>query len=137
MDIAVQIAIVIVCLAVSVLCVYIMVAIQRSRETLERVERSLESVDKALVELNERLAPVLEDTRIISAKLRTLAENVSENWTSLKTAAQIAESVMRDIQSFEKNILHSLNNPISIISTYGVAAVKGIRAFIATMRNDP
>jgi len=134
-DIVVDIAVIIVCLSVAFLSIYIVTAIRRSRETLERLETSLESVDKALVELNDRLAPVLEDARVIAAKLRVIAGNVSDEIGVIKIAAQTAGDIMHDIQTIEKKIMRTLDNPLAIISTYGIAVFKGLRAFIAMLRD--
>jgi uncharacterized protein YoxC len=114
-------------LCVSALCVYLIVVLARVKETLGHVERDVN-------DLAARAMPILENTEYITARLKSVAENVDDQVLTVRESIASIREIADNVVALERKIQERIEGPVLDGVSYLSAIVTGIRTFIQRVR---
>lgn len=124
MTILVSIAASIALLAVAAACIYSVLLMKDARKLLSRVEGSVGDTIGNLV-------PLLENTSVITGKIRTLIEDTGGEMTKLKGAVDSLVNAVEDLANLGRRIKTRIEPPAMDAAGYVAALSKGLKAFMA------
>ena len=114
-------------LCVSALCVYLIVV-------LVRVNRALGQVEKDLKDLAARALPILENTEYITARLKSVAENVDEQVLTVRESIASIKEIADNVVALERKVQDRIEGPVLDGVSFLSAVVTGVRTFIQRVR---
>ncbi len=114
-------------LCVSALCVYLIVVLARVKETLGHVERDVN-------DLAAHALPILENTEYITARLKSVAENVDDQVLTVRESIASIREIADNVVALERKIQERIEGPVLDGVSYLSAIVTGIRTFIQRVR---
>jgi uncharacterized protein YoxC len=114
-------------LCVSALCVYLIVVLARVKETIGHVEKNLQ-------ELTAHAMPVLENTEYITARLKSVAENLDDQMLTVRESIASIREIADNVVALERKIQERIEGPVLDGVSYLSAIVTGIRTFIQRVR---
>jgi len=114
-------------LSVSALCVYLIVV-------LVRVNRVLGQAEKDLKDLATRALPILENTEYITARLKSVAENVDEQVLTVRESIASIKEIADNIVALERKVQERIEGPVLDGVSFLSAVVTGVRTFIQRVR---
>jgi uncharacterized protein YoxC len=114
-------------LCLSALCIYMIVVLLRVREILSNLERDIK-------EMTVRAVPILENMEFITAKVKTISENIDDQVNSVRESIVSMRQVAMNVVDLERKMQERIEGPI----LEGVAVVsaifKGVRTFVERVR---
>ncbi|MBP1647054.1 MAG: hypothetical protein H6Q30_499 [Bacteroidetes bacterium] len=114
-------------LCVSALCVYLIVVLARLKETLGHVEKEVK-------DLAAHALPILENTEYITARLKSVAENVDDQVLTVRESIASIREIADNVVALERKIQERIEGPVLDGVSYLSAIVTGIRTFIQRVR---
>lgn len=114
-------------LCVSALCVYLIVVLARLKETLGHVEKDVK-------DLAAHALPILENTEYITARLKSVAENVDDQMLTVRESIASIREIADNVVALERKIQERIEGPVLDGVSYLSAIVTGIRTFIQRVR---
>ena len=114
-------------LCVSALCVYLIVVLARLKETLGHVEKEVK-------DLAAHTLPILENTEYITARLKSVAENVDDQVLTVRESIASIREIADNVVALERKIQERIEGPVLDGVSYLSAIVTGIRTFIQRVR---
>ena len=114
-------------LCVSALCIYLIVVLVRVKETLGNVEKDVK-------DLATRTVPILENTEYITARLKSVAENLDDQMLTVRESIASIREIADNVVALERKIQERIEGPVLDGVSYLSAIVTGIRTFIQRVR---
>jgi uncharacterized protein YoxC len=112
---------------VSVLSVYLIV-------TLSKLNLLLGNIERDFRQLTSKALPVFENLEAITAKARSIAENINEEIYFIRESSESLRMMVDDIVDFERRIKAAVEEPIvDAIATFSGFA-RGLRTFLQFFR---
>lgn len=114
-------------LCVSALCVYLIVVLARVKETVGHVEKDVK-------DLAAHALPILENTEYITARLKSVAENMDDQMLTVRESIASIREIADNVVALERKIQERIEGPVLDGVSYLSAIVTGIRTFIQRVR---
>ncbi len=115
-------------LAIAAASIYSIILMKDAKSVLNQMESSVKQI-------SENSRPLLENSGVITGKIRTIAESVDGEVASLKTAVDSLVGAVEELVDFEKKVKSRIEDPIMDTAGYLAAITKGIRAFLRVLRS--
>ncbi|HEY9166755.1 MAG TPA: DUF948 domain-containing protein [Candidatus Kryptonia bacterium] len=115
-------------LAVAGASVYAIVMMKDARQVLNQLEVSLR-------EISEKSGPLLENSGVITGKIRTIAESVDGEVTNVKGALDSVVDAVEDLVELERNVKSKIEDPIMDTAGYFAALARGVRVFLRVLKS--
>jgi uncharacterized protein YoxC len=113
---------------VSVLSVYLIVTLSKLNVLLGNIERDFR-------QLTSKALPVFENLEAITAKARSIAENINEEIYFIRESSESLRMMVDDIVDFERRVKAAVEEPIvDAIATFSGFA-RGLRTFLQFFRS--
>jgi uncharacterized protein YoxC len=114
-------------LCLSALCIYLIVVLLRVREILSNLERDIK-------EMTTRAVPILENMEFITAKVKTISENVDDQVNSVRESIVSMRQVAMNVVDLERKMQDRIEGPILEGVAFVSAIFKGVRTFVERVR---
>ena len=114
-------------LCLSALCVYLIVVLLRVRDILG-------SVEKDLKDMTSRALPVLENLEFITARVRSISENIEDQVMIVRESIASVKQVADNVVELERKVQDRIEGPILDTVAVAAAVFKGFRTFIDRVR---
>ncbi len=115
-------------LAIAAASIYSMVLMKDAKNVLNQVETSLR-------EISETSRPVLENTGVITGKIRTIAESVDGEVTNVRDAVDSLVGAVEELVDLEQRVKSKIEEPVMDTAGYLAALTKGIRTFLRVLKS--
>ncbi len=115
-------------LCVSALCVYLIVVLARVKEALGNVEKDVK-------DLAAHAVPILENTEYITARLKSVAENVDDQMLTVRESIASIREIADNVVALERKIQERIEGPVLEGVSYLSAIITGIRTFVQRVRS--
>ena len=115
-------------LAIAAASVYSIILMKDAKKVLNQMEISAR-------EISETSRPVLENTGVITGKIREIAENVDGEFLSVKGAVDSLVGAVEDIVDLERKVRSKVEDPIMDTAGYLAAITKGVRTFLRVLKS--
>ncbi len=115
-------------LAIAAASVYSIILMKDAKKVLNQMEISAR-------EISETSRPVLENTGVITGKIREIAENVDGEFLSVKGAVDSLVGAVEDIVDLERKVRSKVEDPIMDTAGYLAALTKGVRTFLRVLKS--
>ena len=115
-------------LAVSVACIYSIVLMKDAKQVLNQIEISMK-------EISEKSGPLLENSGVITGKIREIAESVDGEFINVKGAVDSLVGAVDDLVEFEQKVKAKIEDPILNTAGYVAGIAKGIQAFLRVLKS--
>ncbi|MBS4027813.1 MAG: hypothetical protein KGZ58_04160 [Ignavibacteriales bacterium] len=97
--------------------------------------KTLQHLDQKVSELHEKTVPVLENLSVITAKIRTVAENFDAQLDIVRDSLFTLRQTVDEIVDFKRRVQDRLEEPVMESVTFASAIVRGIRTFFDRLRS--
>jgi uncharacterized protein YoxC len=124
----VYIAVSIALLAVSAACIYSILLMKDAKQVLNQIENSIK-------EISDKSGPLLENSGVITGKIREIAENVNGEVSSVKGAVDSIVKAVDDLVEFEQKVKSKIEDPILNTAGYVAGIARGIKAFLRVLKS--
>jgi uncharacterized protein YoxC len=114
-------------LCLSALCIYMIVVLLRVREILSNLERDIK-------EMTVRAVPILENMEFITAKVKTISENIDDQVNSVRESIVSMRQVAMNVVDLERKMQERIEGPILEGVAVVSAVFKGVRTFVERVR---
>jgi uncharacterized protein YoxC len=114
-------------LCLSALCIYLIVVLLRVREILSNLERDIK-------EMTTRAVPILENMEFITAKVKTISENIDDQVNSVRESIVSMRQVAMNVVDLERKMQDRIEGPILEGVAFVSAIFKGVRTFVERVR---
>lgn len=111
-------------LAIAAASLYCIILMKHARSFLTGIEGSV-------TETLENLLPLIENSGVITGKIRSLIEETDDEMSKLKGAADSLARAVKDLADLGKRIRTRVEGPAMNASGYLAASLKGLKAFMA------
>ncbi len=128
MDLLLQVVQLIALLCVSALCIYLILVLLRVRSLLTRAEKDLQ-------ELVTRAMPIMDNAEYISARFRSVAENVDDQIMTVRDSIASIKQIAENVVEMEKRVQERIEGPVLDGVSFVAAVLKGARTFVDRMRS--
>lgn len=115
-------------LAIAAASVYSIVLMRDAKRVLNQLEVSVR-------EVSEVSRPVLENSGVITGKIRTIAENVDGEVGNVKGAVDSLVGAVEEIVELEQRVKSRIEDPILDSAGYFAAVTKGIKTFLRVLKS--
>ncbi len=115
-------------LAVAVASIYSIVLMKDARGVLNQLESSVK-------EISDNSRPLLENSGVISGKVREIAESVDGEVISVKGAVDSLVAAVDEIVDLEIRVKSKIVGPVMDTAGYIAAVTKGIRTFLRVLKS--
>ncbi len=115
-------------LAIAAASVYSIILMKDAKKVLNQMEISVR-------EISENSRPVLENSGVITGKIREIAENVDGEFLSVKGAVDSFVGAVEDIVDLERKVRSKVEDPIMDTAGYLAAITKGVRTFLRVLKS--
>jgi len=101
---------------------------------MKDAKQVLNQLDISLKEISDKAGPLLENSGVITGKIREIAESVDGEVTNVKGAVDSLVGAIDDLVEFERKVKSRIEDPI--LDTAGVVAgiTKGVQAFLRVIK---
>ncbi len=114
-------------LCLSALCIYMIVVLLRVREILSNLERDIK-------EMTTRAVPILENMEFITARVKTITENIDDQVNSVRESIVSMRQVAMNVVDLERKMQERIEGPILEGVAFVSAIFKGVRTFVERVR---
>ncbi len=115
-------------LAIAAASVYSIMLMKDAKKVLNQLEISVR-------EISETSRPVLENSGVITGKIREIAENVDGEVLSVKGAVDSLIGAVEDVVDFERRVRSKVEDPIMDTAGYLAAITKGVKTFLRVLKS--
>ncbi len=113
--------------AVAAVCVFLIVVLVRVKEVLTNIERDIKGV-------TERTMPVLENIDYISARLKSITDNIDDQVLMVRESVGSIREIADNVVALERKVQAQIEGPILDTVAFIAAIVKGFRTFTQRLR---
>lgn len=114
-------------LAIAAASIYSIILMKDAKHVLNQLETSVR-------EISEKSAPLLENSGVITGKIRAIAENVEGEVTNVKGALDSIVGAVEDLVDLERKVKSKIEGPIMDTACYVAAITKGIKTFLRVLK---
>jgi uncharacterized protein YoxC len=114
-------------LCVSALCIYLIVVFARLKEAVGRMEKDVK-------ELAVHALPILENSEYITARLKSIAENVDDQVLTVRESIASIKEIADNVVALERKIQDRIEGPVLDGVSFLSAIVTGVRTFAQRVR---
>lgn len=114
-------------LCLSALCVYLIVVLLRVRDILVDVEKDLK-------EMTARALPVLENVEFITARVKSITENIDDQILIVRESIASVKQVADNVVDLERKVQERIEGPILETVAFVAAVFRGVRTFMDRVR---
>lgn len=115
-------------LAVAAASIYSIVLMKDAKHVLNQLESSVR-------EISEKSGPLLENTGVITGKIREIAESVDGEVTNVKVALDSLVDAVQSIVDLERKIKSKIEDPVLDAAGFVAGIAKGIKAFLRVLKS--
>lgn len=115
-------------LAIAAASIYSIILMKDAKQMLNQLESSVRDI-------SEKSAPLLENSTVITGKIRTIAESVDGEVTNVKGALDSLVDAVDDLVELERKVKMKIEDPIMDTAGYVAAITKGIKAFLRVLKS--
>ncbi len=115
-------------LAIAAASIYSIILMRDAKHVLNQLETSVR-------EISEKSAPLLENSGVITGKIRAIADNVDGEVVSVKGALDSIVKAVDDLVGLERRLKSKIEYPIMDIASYVAATTKGIKTFLRVLKS--
>ena len=115
-------------LAIAAASIYSMILMKDAKSVLNQLEASVKDI-------SEKSGPLLENSGVITGKLRAIVESVDGEFSSVKGAVDSVVDAVEDLVELERKLKIKIEEPIMDTAGYFAAVAKGIRAFLRVFKS--
>jgi uncharacterized protein YoxC len=115
-------------LAIAAASVYSIMLMKDAKKVLNQLEISVR-------EISETSRPVLENSGVITGKIREIAENVDGEVLNVKGAVDSLIGAVEDVVDFERRVRSKVEDPIMDTAGYLAAITKGVKTFLRVLKS--
>ena len=115
-------------LAVAAASIYSIVLMKDAKHVLNQLESSVR-------EISEKSGPLLENTGVITGKIREIAESVDGEVTNVKVALDSLVDAVQSIVDLEQKVKSKIEDPILDAAGFVAGITKGIKAFLRVLKS--
>ncbi len=115
-------------LAIAAASIYSIILMRDAKKVLNQMETSVR-------EISETSRPLLENTGVITGKIRTIAESVDGEVTNVKGAVDSLVGAVEELVDLERRVKSRIEDPIMDAAGYLAAVTKGIRTFLRVLKS--
>lgn len=117
------IAQILVLLSLSALAIYLVVVLSKVKDMLNTVEINIK-------EVSARAIPVLENMEALTAKLRSITDNIDDQMALIRTSLQTLRDVTENISRFERKVQDHIEGPVMEVATAVGGFIRGVAGFL-------
>jgi uncharacterized protein YoxC len=114
-------------LAFAAASIYMIILMRDARQVLNQIESSVK-------EVSEKSGPLLENSGVITGKIREIAESIDGEVLSVKGAVDSLVGAIDDLVELEQNVKSRIEDPILNAAGYVAGITKGIKAFLRVLK---
>jgi len=107
--------------------IYMIILMRDARQVLNQIESSVK-------EVSEKSGPLLENSGVITGKIREIAESIDGEVLSVKGAVDSLVGAIDDLVELEQNVKSRIEDPILNAAGYVAGITKGIKAFLRVLK---
>lgn len=111
-------------LAIAGACLYLIVLMKETRNFLTGIEGSVTGT-------LENLLPLIENSGVITGKIRSLIEDTDDEMSKLKAAVDSLARAVRDLADLGQRMKTRVESPAMNAAGYIAAFSKGLKTFMA------
>jgi uncharacterized protein YoxC len=126
-DIVLTVALIVTLMCLSAACIYLIVVLVRVRDMLTGVEKDLK-------EMTARALPVLDNVEYITARVKSITENVDDQVMMIRDSIGSVREVADNVVALERKIQERIEGPILDTVAFVAAVFKGVRTFVDRVR---
>jgi uncharacterized protein YoxC len=115
-------------LAVAAASIYSIVLMKDAKHVLNQLESSVR-------EISEKSGPLLENTGVITGKIREIAESVDGEITNVKGALDSLVDAVENIVDLERKVQSKIEDPILDAAGFVVGITRGIKTFLRVLKS--
>ncbi len=115
-------------LAIAAASIYSIILMKDAKQMLNQLESSVRDI-------SEKSAPFLENSTVITGKIRTIAESVDGEVTNVKGALDSLVDAVDDLVELERKVKMKIEDPIMDTASYVAAITKGVKAFLRVLKS--
>jgi uncharacterized protein YoxC len=115
-------------LAIAAASIYSIILMRDAKKVLNQMETSVR-------EISETSRPLLENSGVITGKIRTIAESVDGEVTNVKGAVDSLVGAVEELVDLERRVKSRIEDPIMDTAGYLAAITKGIRTFLRVLKS--
>ena len=127
MESALLVAQIVALVAVTAVCVFLIVVLVRVKDMLGNVERDIKAV-------TERTMPVLENIDYISARLKSITDNIDDQVLIVRESVGSIREIADNVVALERKVQAQIEGPILDTVEFIAAVIKGVKAFTQRLR---
>ncbi len=114
-------------LCLSALCVYLIVVLLRVRDILSAVEKDFK-------EMTTRALPILENMEYITARFKSIAENIDEQVMIVRESISSVKEIADNVVALERKVQDRIEGPILDAVAFAASVFNGVRTFLDRIR---
>lgn len=115
-------------LAIAAASLYSIILMKQARNFLNGIEGSV-------TETIENLLPLIENSGVITGKIRSLIADTDDEMTKLKAAVDSLAGAIKDLADLGKRLTTRIEKPTMNAAGYLAAFSKGLKAFVGFFEN--
>lgn len=115
-------------LAFAAASIYSIVLMKDAKQVLNQLESSVK-------EISEKSGPLLENSGVITGKIREITESIDGEVTGVKGAVDSLVDAIDDLVRLEQKVKSKIEDPILDIAGYAAGITKGIKAFLRVIKS--
>ncbi|MGO9480651.1 MAG: hypothetical protein ACLP05_02550 [Candidatus Kryptoniota bacterium] len=115
-------------LAIAAASIYSIVLMKDAKQVLNQLESSVR-------EISEKSGPLLENTGVITGKIREITESIDGEVVNVKGAVDSLVGVVESIVDLERKVKSKIEDPVLDAAGFIAGIVKGIKAFLRVLKN--
>ncbi len=115
-------------LAFAAASIYMILLMKDAKQVLNQLETSLK-------EISEKSGPLLENSGVITGKIREIAESIDGEVSGVKGAVDSLIDAIDDLVKFEQRVKSRIEDPIVDAAGYVAGITKGVRTFLRVLKS--
>ncbi|MCL5266538.1 MAG: hypothetical protein M1469_00345 [Bacteroidetes bacterium] len=115
-------------LAIAAAGIYSIILMKDTKHVLNQIESSVR-------EISEVSAPLLQNSGVITGKIREIVENVDGEVTNVKGALDSLVGAVNDLVELERRVKSRIEDPVMETAGYVAALAKGIKTFLRVLKS--
>ena len=115
-------------LAFAAASIYSIVLMRDAKQVLNQLESSVK-------EISDKSGPLLENSGVITGKIREIAENINGEVSGVKGSVDSLIGVIDDLVKLEQKVKSKIEDPILDAAGYLAGITKGIKTFLRVLKS--
>ena len=95
----------------------------------------LNQLESSMREISEKSGPLLENSGVITGKIREIAESVDGEVTNVKGALDSLVGAVENIVDLERKVQSKIENPILDAAGFFAGITSGIKTFLRVLKS--